>query len=762
MPLPQTAHLLAARRLLLAAFLLVIASVGAAPVTHAQTGGTITTPEIERRIDALLAEMTLEQKAGEMTQLTLQAVSAQEGTAEQPHRLDEEKLREAVLDRHVGSIFNVYDVAHTPAYWAELTGAIQDLAAERTTGVPVLYGIDAIHGQNYMYGATLFPHQLALAASWDPGLVRAVSRVSAVETRAGGIAWSFAPVLDMGRQPLWSRFFETFGEDVHLVSTMGRAAVHGLQDDGRAAGRIAATGKHFIGYGSPTSGKDRTPALIPDRLLHEVMVPPYRAAIDAGLLTVMINSGEINGVPVHSSEALLTDLLRDELGFEGIAVTDWEDVAKLHAFHLVAEDLRDAVRIAVEAGVDMAMVPYDFGFTDALLALVRDGEIPEARLDESVRRILRVKLALGLFDDARADEARLAAVGGEEAQALSRRAATESYVLLQNDGVLPLDDLGDDARILVTGPGADLRLALHGSWTYQWQGTDERLYPETPTIVDALGTRFGPGRVTHVEGATFEGAADVAAAAAAAADAEVAVVVLAEFPGVEQVGDVETLELPTEQRALAEAVLATGTPTVVVLIQNRPRLLHGIAEDAAAVLLSNYPGPHGGTALAALLAGDAGPSGRLPYTYPRFSGSVTTYDHKFSETTGPHGFNPQYAFGHGLGYTTFAYSDLALGSPALGPDGTLEVAVTVTNTGERAGQDVVQLYTRDRVASVTPPVRQLRAFEKVALEPGASTTVTFSVPVRELAFVTPDLRRVVEPGTFDALIGGLSVPFTVE
>ena len=729
------------------------------PLAHAQSGASISTPEIEAQIDDLLAEMTVEQKVGEMTQLTLQAMSATEGLAGQPHAIDVDKLREAVLDRHVGSILNVFNVAHTPEYWVEVIDQIQTLADERETGVPVLYGIDAIHGNNYMQGATLFPHQLALAATWNPDLVREGNRITAVETRSAGIPWNFAPVLDLGRQPLWSRFFETFGEDVYLVTTMGRAAVEGQQNDGTAAGRLAATGKHFLGYGTPTSGKDRTPALIPDRLLHEYVVPPFRAAIDAGLLTVMINSGEINGIPVHANKAILTGLLRDELGFEGLAVTDWEDIGKLVNFHYVAEDYREAVRMAIEAGVDMAMVPYDYSFTDALLSLVEDGEISEARLDESVRRILRVKMALGLFDDARADEALLANAGSDDAQALSRQAAEESFVLLQNDGLLPL---ADGASVLVTGPGADMRMALHGSWTYQWQGTTEALYPETPTIVDALETQFGNANVTHVEGANFDGAVDIDAAAAAARNADVAVVVLAEFPSVEQPGDVETLEFPDEQRDLAEAVLATGTPTVVVLIQNRPRLLHGIADEAGAILLSNFPGPHGGTALAALLAGDASPSGRLPFTYPRFSGSVTTYDHKPTEAAGPHGFNPQYPFGHGLGYTTFAYSDLTLDSATLGMDGTLDVSVTVTNTGDRAGQDVVQLYTRDQVATVTPSVRRLRAFEKVALEPGESKTVQLSVPVANLAFVMPDLSRVVEPGAFDVMVGDLSATFSVE
>jgi beta-glucosidase len=711
----------------------------------------------ERRsvdIEALIGQMTLEEKVGEMTQLTLEAVSSQMADGTNPHILDMEKLREAVLEYHVGSFLNVWDVAFPPAYWAELIRTIQDMARERRTGIPVLYGIDAVHGHHYMEGATVFPQNLALAATWDPELVRLSNSITAAETRASGIPWNFSPVLDVGRQPLWSRFFETFGEDVHLINVMSRTAVEGLQQ----SGRLAATAKHFLGYGVPLSGKDRTPAYIPERQLREYHLPMFKHAIDAGVQTIMVNSGEINGIPVHADHYLLTTVLRDELGFEGILVTDWLDVIKLHEFHHVASSEREATRIAVEAGIDMSMVPHNLDFHRHLVSLVRDGEIPESRIDQSVRRILQVKLDLGLFDDPYADLEALAQAGSPESQAVSRRAAEQAIVLVENrDDFLPMDR---GRRIFVTGPGADNVVAMHGAWTHSWQGTIEEVYPDhIRTILDALRNAGGADNVTYVTGATYTDELDIAAAASEAARADVAIVVLAELPSTEQVGDIDDLALPAAQRRLAEAVMATGTPTVLVLVQNRPQLIAELVPDARAVLLTHQSGPFTGEALADILFGDINPSGRLPYTYPRHAHALNTYDHKFGDTHGPRGFNPQWPFGHGLGYTTFRFSDLALGAPVVGTDDDLVVQVTVTNTGERAGQEVVQLYVRQMYASITPPVRRLRGFEKITLEAGESRTVHFRVPVSDLAFVGQDNRWTLEPGAFEVYIGDLMAGF---
>jgi beta-glucosidase len=740
-------------------------------------------PRLESRIDSLLARMTLEEKVGEMTQLTIQTVSRRHGTADSVQQLDTAKLENALLRRHVGSLLNVWDVALTPAQWRELLTTVQRVAARKRVAIPVIYGIDAVHGIHYMTSGTVFPQNVAMAATWNPSLVRREHQITAYETRAAGITWNFAPVLDLGRQPLWSRFFETYGEDVHLATVLGREAVLGEQQDPRAAldslfpeplaraavpGRsvfVAASGKHFLGYSMPLSGKDRTTAYIPDRQLREYFLPTFRAAIQAGLRTVMVNSSDVNGVPVHGSHEILTDLLRTELGFDGIAVSDWEDINKLYTTHRTASSPKEAVRQAVMAGVDMSMVPNDFSFTDSLLALVHEGAVPMRRIDEAVRRILRVKLQLGLFADPWPDTLRLARVGSAPFQAASRAAAEEAVTLLKNDrALLPL---ARTARVVVVGPGATSLPAQFGSWSYTWQGTDTAVYPRNvKTLLDAVRERAGADRVTYVPGAGFDAEVDVAAAASAARDADVAIVALAEWPAVEKVGDIDDLALPAAQIRLARAIEATGTPVVLALFHNRPRIVRDAVDGARAVVTAYETGPFGGEALAAVLFGEVNPSGRLPFSWPRASGAVVHYDHAVPEDATPRGaqggYDPEWAFGHGLSYTTFAYANLRLANATVRAADTITVSVDVANSGTRAGKEVVQLYVRDLYASIDPPVRRLRDFDKVSLAPGERRTVTFRVPVQRLAFVGRDDRLVVEPGDFDVMIGGLTTRLVVR
>lgn len=746
-------------------------AVGLAAVAGLLAAGALAAQprEVDARVEALLRQMTLEEKVGEMTQLTLQAVSKTMATPTVAHELDPAKLEEALLKYHVGSMLNVWDVAFTPQHWTEVIRRVQDTAKRKRLKIPVLYGIDAVHGHHYLQGATLFPQNLALAATFNPELVRRANEITALETRASGIPWNFSPVLDVMRQPLWSRVFETFGEDVYLAKTLGVAAVVGQQGSNVGArDRVAATGKHFLGYSAPRTGKDRTSAWIPERQLREYFLPPFQAAMAAGLKTVMINSGDLNGMPVHASREILTDLLRGELGFQGVAVTDWEDIKKLQEMHRVAPTLKEATRLAVMAGIDMAMVPYDYSFTTHLLELVREGAVPQARIDESVRRILKLKFELGLFDDARlayANPALLRQVGSPQSQAVSRAAAEEAITLLKNDGALL--PLSKQARVLVTGPGATYLPAMHGSWTHTWQGTEEAMYPGwVKSPLAALQAELGAERVVHVPGATLDSVLDVQAAARAARDADVAVVFLAEKPSTEKPGDIDDLTLPRAQLELVKALQAAGKPVVLVLFQNRPRIVREVVDDARAIVLGYQTGPFGGEAVADVLFGDVNPSGRLPFTYPRATGALTTYDRGQAEEAGPWGptggYNPEWEFGHGLSYTTFAYSDLRLGAPELARDGTLEVSVTVANTGQRTGKEVVQLYVRDLYASITPAMKRLRGFEKIELRPGERRTVSFRVPVRELAFVGPDNRWVVEPGEFEVQVGGQTARFTVR
>ncbi|MDB4873885.1 MAG: beta-glucosidase [Gemmatimonadetes bacterium] len=739
--------------------------------------------QIEARIDQLLRRMTLEEKVGEMTQLTIEAVSRVHGTADTPQQIDTAKLEDALLRHHVGSLLNVWDVALTPARWLELTTTVQRVAARKRLAIPVIYGIDAVHGFHYMSGATVFPQSIAMAATWNPALVRREHEITAYETRAAGIPWNFAPVLDLGRQPLWSRFFETYGEDVYLATVLGREAVLGEQRDPRPtldslfpeaplrsrgpAGTVfvAATGKHFLGYSAPVSGRDRTTALIPERQLREYYLPTFRAAIDAGLRTVMVNSGDVNGVPVHASHEILTGLLRNELKFDGIAVSDWEDVQRLYTVHHTASSPREAVRQAVMAGVDMSMVPLSYNFADTLAALVRAGSVPMTRIDEAVRRILRVKLELGLFENPWPDSARLARAGSRPFQAASRAAAEEAVTLLKNErGLLPLSKT---ARVLVTGPGAASLPAQFGSWSYTWQGTDTAVYPRgIKTFLDAVRDRVGAERVTYVRGADFDNERDLAAAVAAARTADVAIVALAEFPIVEKPGDIDDLRLPAAQLRLARAIEATGTPVVLTLFHARPRLVREAVDSARAIVTAYETGPFGGEALAGVLFGDVNPSGRLPFSWPRTAATLVPYDHAESEEAsarGPEGgYNPEWRFGHGLSYTTFAYTNLRVGRESVRATDTVSISVDVANTGGRAGKEVVQLYVRDRYASVAPPVRRLRAFDKISLAPGERRTVVFRLPIQRLAFVGIDNRFVVEPGDFDVMIGGLTSHLVVR
>ena len=731
-------------------------------------------PAADPRVERLLARMTLEEKVGQMTQMALQTVSRTPASDSTRLVLDPAKLEDVLVRHHVGSILNVYDRALTGPQWQELVGTLQRTARRTRLKIPVLYGIDAVHGGNYLVGATLFPQNLGMAATWDPELVRRAGEVTARETRASGIPWNFGPVLDLGRQPLWPRFYETYGEDPYLASVLGAAAVAGMQGDDLAADdRVAASGKHFLGYGMPLSGLDRTTAWIPTRQLYEYFLPPFRAAVDAGLATLMVNSADINGVPVHADSALLTGLLRRELGFRGLVVSDWNDIIRLHTVHHVAATNREAVRMAVLAGIDMSMVPLDFSFYDDLLALVREGAIPESRIDVSVRRILQLKADLGLLDRADPDPALLPRIGAAEHRALSLRAARESMTLLKNappggaQGAPPLLPLARSARVLVTGPAADDVPALFGGWSYTWQGNDPRAYPAgLPTLLQAVRGAVGEARVTYVPGSGFTDEVDIPAAVAAARGADVAIVALGEAAEAETPGNIDDLALPATQLRLARAIAETGTPVVLVLVEARPRLLGPAADAADAVLLAYEPGPFGAQAITEVLFGDVNPGGKLPFTYPRSPNVLVPYDHAYSAAVAGDdvggAFHPQWEFGHGLSYTRFAYGDPSVERSSVGPGDTLRIAVDVANTGPRAGTEVVQLYVRDLYASVAPPAKRLRAFQRVLLQPGESRTVRFALPVRSLAFVGRDDRPVLEPGEFELRVGERTLRFTVQ
>ncbi|MEZ4883545.1 MAG: glycoside hydrolase family 3 N-terminal domain-containing protein [Chitinophagales bacterium] len=719
--------------------------------------------EIDQKVADLLSKMSLKDKVGEMTQLALDMISVGEPhNTKEPHQLDPAKLKKVFRDLRVGSIMNVSGHAYTREHWRDIMTNIQEIAMKEK-GIPVLYGIDAIHGTNYTVDATLFPQQITLAASWNPSLAFSLGSITAYETRASCIPWTFSPVFDLGRDVRWSRLWETFGEDVFLVKKMGVSMVKGYQgDDLNNPYHVAACMKHFLGYSTPWTGKDRTPAYIPERQLKEYFVPTFQAAIDAGAATIMISSGEMNGIPVHANPKILKDLLRDEMGFEGLAVSDWEDILLLVSRHRVAKDHKEAIKMAVNAGIDMSMVPMNTEFPVLLKELVEEGEVPMERIDEAVSRILKLKFQLGLFENPFYNADKYPDFGSEKHATASFNTALECLTLLKNnDNILPLSKTG---KVLVTGPTANSINALNGGWTGTWQGRNEQYNTKgKQTILEAIQAKLGKEQVTFVEGASELEAVNIQEAVEAAKKAEVAIVCLGEMPYTEKPGDRDDLYIPDAQRALVEAIVETGTPIVLVLAEGRPRLVSKFEEKVAGVLLAYLPGNEGGRAIAEVLFGDYNPNGKLPYTYPRFPHSILTYDHKGTDQIKTdfsyNAFNPQWEFGHGLSYTTFEYSDLNLSSKQLDAKGNLNVSVVVKNTGKMDGKEVVQLYITDKVATVTPSVKRLRGFEKVDLKAGESKTVEFSIRASNLAFVGIDNQWVTEEGEFEVNVGGLKGEF---
>jgi len=710
-------------------------------------------------VEKLLARMTLKEKIGQMTQLDISMVT---DSADQDIRIAPDKLHKAVVEYGVGSILNAHDQSLPPERWHEIIGAIQSEAKKARLQIPVLYGIDSIHGTTYVTGGTLFPQPLGMAATWNPEIMLRSSQISAAETRKSAIPWTFSPILDAGRQPLWPRLYETFGEDTYLASVMGVAAVRGYEgEDISSPVHVAASLKHYVGYSYPTTGGDRSPALIPESTLREYFLPTFAAAVKAGAHTVMVNSSEVNGIPGNANRFLLTDVLRGELGFQGIVVSDWQDIENLVSKHHVAADEKEATRIAILAGVGMSMVPKDYRFSDLLLQLVQEGRVPVSRINEAVRRILTLKYEMGLFAEPLRGRDAPTDVGSAESRQVSLEAAQESVTLLKNEkGALPLSKT---AHVLVTGPDADSLIPLDNGWSYTWQGDNASLHPKDyPTILQAIQQKIGADNVTYVPGATVDKELDSDGAAAAAARADAVVLCLGEWAYAETPGNIGDLTLPDAQIHLAQKVLEAGKPVILVLTEGRPRIIRPIVDGAGAILMAYNPGNAGGQAIADILFGDVNPSGKLPITYPRWPNMLFTYDHKAffgdSGATAPL-YAPQFEFGYGLSYTTFAYSDLQVTQTGAAGKRKIEVAVTVKNTGARAGKEVVELYFNEKFASITPPLKRLKRFAKLSLEPGESRRCTFELVPEDLSFINAENKRVVEPGVFDVRVGGLEQSF---
>ena len=730
-------------------------------------------PVIEAHIQEWLKKMTLEEKIGQMCEITVDVVT------DFPGSKDGFKLSEAMLDTvigkyKVGSILNVpLSVAQKKEVWAAAIKQIQEKSMKEI-GIPCIYGVDQIHGTTYTLDGTLFPQGVNMGATFNRSLVRRGAEISAYETKAGCIPWTYAPVVDLGRDPRWPRMWENYGEDCYVNAEMGVEAVKGFQgDDPNHIGEynVAACMKHYMGYGVPVSGKDRTPSSISRSDMREKHFAPFLAVVRAGALSVMVNSGVDNGMPFHANRELLTEWLKEDLNWDGMIVTDWADINNLCTRDHIAATKKEAVKIAINAGIDMSMVPYEVSFCDYLKELVQEGEVPMSRIDDAVARVLRLKYRLGLFENPYWDIKKYNKFGSEEFARVALQAAEESEVLLKNEGnILPL---AKGTKILLAGPNANSMRCLNGGWSYSWQGhRADEFAGAYNTIYEALCNKYGKENIIYEPGVTYapykndnwweENQPEIEKSVAAASRADVIIACIGENSYCETPGNLSNLTMSENQRNLVKALAATGKPVILILNQGRPRIINDIVPLAKAVINVMLPGNYGGDALANLLAGDANFSGKMPFTYPKYINALANYDYKPCENMGQMGGNynydsvmdVQWNFGDGLSYTTYNYSNLKIDKTSFTADDVLTVSVDVTNTGKVAGKESVLLYSKDLVASSTPDNIRLRNFEKVALNPGETKTVTMQLKGSDLAFVGYDGKWRLEKGDFTIKCGG--------
>ncbi len=731
--------------------------------------------QLEAKVEKTLAKMTLDEKIGQMLELNLDIMGAYDASGK--WKLNETMLDTCISKYKVGSLLNAPGTrAATVEQWQEWIRLIQKKSMKHI-GIPDVFGLDHNHGVTYTQGGTLFPQPINIAASFNTELARTGAQVTAYESRAANCPWVYNPVTDLGRDPRWSRIWESFGEDPIVNARMAEAEIMGYQgNDHNHLSRynVATSLKHYMGYGAPFTGKDRTPAYIAPNVLREKYFEPFKAAVQAGALTIMVNSASINGVPVHASYEYLTQWLKKDLNWDGMIVTDWADINNLFTRERVAKDKKDAIRIAINAGIDMSMDPYSVEFCILLKQLVNEGKVSQERIDDAVRRILRLKYRIGLFDQPNTGGKGYEKFGSQEHADLALRSAEETEILLKNEDVLPL---AKGKKILLTGPNANQMRCLNGGWSYTWQGSKaEDLAEKYNTIYEALCNKYGQENVILNQGVTYnekgqyweENEPQIEKAVAAAAQADVIIACVGENSYCETPGNLTDLWMSENQRNLVKALAKTGKPIVLVLNEGRPRLIADIEPLAKAIVHIMLPGNYGGDALANLLAGDANFSAKLPYTYPKEINSLANYDYKVSEEVGTMAgaynydakVSLQWPFGYGLSYTTFEYANLKVDKANFTADDVLTVTVDVKNTGSRAGKESVLLYSSDLIASIVPDNKRLRCFTKISLEPGETKTVTFTLPAKDLAFVGADGRWTLEEGDFLLRVARLTAPTT--
>lgn len=729
---------------------------------------------LEAKIEKTLAKMSLDEKIGQMLELNLDVMGTMDWN-KGVWTLNETMLDTLISKYKVGSILNAPGTrAATVEQWQGWIKLIQKKSM-KYMGIPDIYGLDHNHGVTYTQGGTLFPQPINLGASFNTELARQMAEVTAYESRAANCPWVYNPVLDLGRDPRWSRIWESFGEDAIVNSRMAEAEVKGYQGDNPNnidKYHVATSVKHYMAYGAPWTGKDRTPAYLSPAMLREKYFEPFKAAIQAGALTIMANSASINGVPVHASYEYLTKWLKEDLNWDGMIVTDWADINNLYQRERVAKDKKDAIRIAINAGIDMSMDPYSVDFCILLKELVNEGKVSMTRIDDAVRRILRVKYRLGLFDTPNTGGKGYEKFGSDEFAQKALHAAEETEVLLKNEGnILPL---AKGKKILLTGPNANQMRCLNGGWSYTWQGSRaEDLAVKYNTIYESLCNKFGKENIVLEQGVTYneqgqyweENAPEIEKAVSAANSADVVIACIGENSYCETPGNLTDLWLSENQRNLVKELAKTGKPVILILNEGRPRLIADIEPLAKAIVHILLPGNYGADALANLLAGEANFSAKLPYTYPREINSLANYDYKVSEEVGTMAgaynydakVSLQWPFGYGLSYTTYEYSNLKVDKASFTADDVLTVTVDVKNTGSRVGKESVLLYSSDLVASVVPDNKRLRDFTKIELQPGEVKTVTFRLPAKSLAFVGADNHWILEEGDFILKVGNQTV-----
>ena len=730
-------------------------------------------PKIEAQVEQTLKKLTLEEKIGQMMELVTDLFGANDKNG--VFYIDEHKT-DSILSRYkIGSILNAPNTcAPTAKQWEKYISQIQKISMKRI-GIPCVFGLDQNHGSTYTQGGTLFPQNINVAATFNREIARRSAEATAYETRAVSVPWTYSPTVDLGRDARWPRIWENFGEDCYLSSEMGSSMVRGFQgEDPNHIDQyhISACMKHFMGYGVPWTGKDRTPAYISPFDLREKHFAPFLAGLQAGALTVMVNSASVNGLPMHANKEFLTGWLKEQTGWDGVLVTDWADVNNLYTREMIAKDKKDALRIAINAGIDMIMEPYSCDACGYLIELVKEGKIPMSRIDDACRRVLRMKYRLDLFKNPTQKLKNYPKFGGEEFAKLALEGATESMVLLKNEGnILPLQH---GKKILLTGPNANQMRCLDGGWSYTWQGhrTDE-FAGKYNTIYEAFCNQYGKENVILNQGVTYnekgkyweENEPQIQGAVDAAKNVDVIVACIGENSYTETPGNLTDLWLSENQRNLVKELAKTGKPVILVLNEGRPRLIADIEPLAQGIIDILIPGNMGGDALANLVSGKSNFSGKMPYTYPKEINSLANYDFKKSEEVGTmegaYDYNAkitqQWGFGHGLSYTSYQYSNLKVSQSDFGHGDIIKVSVDVKNTGKVAGKESVLLFSSDLIASMLPDGRRLRAFDKIELQPGETKTVTFNLNADDLAFVGYDGKWVLEEGDFKLMIADQTV-----